>query len=154
MFYIPGATTPTGRVKDYYSDGEPFTLNGFQYPGNFPKADVGGQMVTYGPRPNERFYAVAEVFDGAHVAYTGEPKPLDALKSQMIAQVKATAGALLAPTDWRVVRAAEGVKPLDEVTATHRDAVRAASNLAEAAILACTTIEDLAALPEVTWPKL
>lgn len=74
------------------------------------------------------------------------------LKYQMIAQVKQTAGSLLAATDWKVTRAAESVKPCDADTLTARAAIRAASDANEAAITACTTVDELAAL-QMNWPK-
>ncbi len=74
------------------------------------------------------------------------------LKSQWIAQVKATAASLLAPTDWKVTRAAEGVKAVDADTLAARAAIRAASDANETAIKACTTVEQLAAL-QLNWPK-
>jgi hypothetical protein len=73
------------------------------------------------------------------------------LKSQFVAQVKATAGSLLAPTDWKVTRAAEGVKAVDADTLAARAAIRAASDANETAIKACTTVEQLAAL-QLSWP--
>lgn len=73
------------------------------------------------------------------------------LKSQLIAQVKQTAGYLLAATDWKVTRAAEGVKAVDADTLAARAAIRAASDANEAAIKACTTVEALAAL-QMNWP--
>lgn len=73
------------------------------------------------------------------------------LKSQMIAQVKATAGSLLAATDWKVVRASEGVKPVDADTLAARAAIRAASDKNEVAITACTSVDALAVL-QITWP--
>jgi hypothetical protein len=72
------------------------------------------------------------------------------LKSQFVAQVKATAGSLLAATDWKVTRAAEGVKAVDADTLAARAAIRAASDANETAILACTTVDELAAL-QLTW---
>jgi hypothetical protein len=74
------------------------------------------------------------------------------LKSQMVAQVKATAGSLLAATDWKVTRAAEGVKAVDADTLAARAAIRAASDANETAIKACTTVEQLAAL-QLSWPE-
>jgi len=73
------------------------------------------------------------------------------LKSNTIAQIKATAGSLLAQTDWMVVRAAEGIKPAPADVLAKREAIRAASNANEAAVLACTTVAELAAL-QMTWP--
>lgn len=57
------------------------------------------------------------------------------LKSNAIAQTKVTAGSLLAPTDWMVVKASEvsGYTVPSEVT-TYRAAVRTASNTIETAI--------------------
>ncbi len=74
------------------------------------------------------------------------------LKSQWIAQVKATAASLLAPSDWKVTRAAAGVKAVDADTLAARAAIRAASDANETAIKACTTVEQLAAL-QLNWPK-
>lgn len=74
------------------------------------------------------------------------------LKSQFVAQVKATAGSLLAATDWKVTRAAEGVKAVDADTLAARAAIRAASDANETAIKACTTVEQLAAL-QLSWPE-
>jgi hypothetical protein len=74
------------------------------------------------------------------------------LKSQFIAQIKATAASLLAPTDWKVVRAAEGVKPVDAETLAARAAIRTASDANEIAVKTCTSVDALAAL-ELVWPK-
>jgi len=66
--------------------------------------------------------------DGVQVVTKG-------LKSNAIAQTKVTAGSLLAPTDWMVVKAAEvsGYTVPSAVT-TYRAAVRTASNTIETAI--------------------
>lgn len=72
------------------------------------------------------------------------------LKSQFIAQVKAKAGSLLNATDWKVVRAAEGGKALDDATKAERIAIRTKSDDFEAQIKACTTVEQLAAL-QFNW---
>lgn len=72
------------------------------------------------------------------------------LKSQFIAQVKAQAGSLLNATDWKVVRAAEGGKALDDATKAERIAIRTKSDDFEAQIKACTTVEQLAAL-QFNW---
>lgn len=66
--------------------------------------------------------------DGVQVVTKG-------LKSNAIAQTKVTAGSLLAPTDWMVIKAAEvsGYTVPSAVT-TYRAAVRTASNTIETAI--------------------
>ena len=107
------------------------------------KASIGITEVVEQTRPDDRFYWVTDNGDGT---YTSNPKDLDALKSMMVSQVKTTAGTLLAQSDWKVVRASEGVKPVDEATLADRAAIRTRSNEHEAAITACTTVEELAAL--------
>lgn len=72
------------------------------------------------------------------------------LKSQFIAQVKSQAGSLLNATDWKVVRAAEGGKALDDATKAERIAIRTKSDDFEAQIKACTTVAQLAAL-QFNW---
>jgi hypothetical protein len=74
------------------------------------------------------------------------------LKTNFIAQVKTTAGTLLASTDWKVIRAAEGGPAVDATTTTKRTAIRTKSNELEAAITACTTVEQLAAL-NLSFPE-
>jgi hypothetical protein len=74
------------------------------------------------------------------------------LKSQNIAQVKQTAGSLLAATDWYVVRKADiGTDVPADVTA-YRAAVRTEADRLEAAIAAVSDIEGLIAV-QADWPK-
>jgi len=84
----------------------------------------------------------------------GEPAMVDSterlvtkgLKSQWIAQTKAAANSQLAATDWMVIRKAErGVAIPAEVVA-ERQAIISACAAKEAAILACTTVEELIAV--------
>jgi hypothetical protein len=71
------------------------------------------------------------------------------LKSQAIAQTKATAGSLLSSTDWYIVREQETgeVTPTDILN--YRQAVRTASGAIESAIVATTTHADFMALYDV-----
>jgi hypothetical protein len=75
------------------------------------------------------------------------------LKSQWIAQVKTTAGTLLAQSDWMVIRKVERDVAIPTAVATYRAAVVAASATHEAAISAVTTVDQLAALV-LEWPEL
>ena len=68
------------------------------------------------------------------------------LKSNWIAQVKATAGTMLATTDWMVIRKAERDVPIDADVVTKRAAILAEANRLEVAIAACTTVEELIAV--------
>ena len=72
------------------------------------------------------------------------------LKYKAVEQIKTTAKGKLASTDWKIVKAAEVADyTVDAETLTYRAAVRTASNTIEAAINACTTIEQFMALYDV-----
>jgi hypothetical protein len=92
----------------------------------------------------------------------GEPAMVDSderlvtkgLKSQWIAQVKDTAGKLLAQTDWMVIRKAERDVAIPESTQAYRAAVIAEADRIEEAIKACTSVEELiAVINNQSWPK-
>jgi hypothetical protein len=84
----------------------------------------------------------------------GEPAMVDSaerlvtkgLKSQWTAQVKDTAGKLLAQTDWMIVRKAERNIDVPAAVATKRAAIVAECDRLEAAIAACTDVEALIAV--------
>jgi len=84
---------------------------------------------------------------------TAERLVTKGLKSQWIAQVKTTAGTLLAQSDWMVIRKVERDVAIPTAVATYRAAVVAASAAHEAAISAVTTVDQLAALV-LDWPEL
>jgi hypothetical protein len=126
-----------------------FTAGDIQYPANWirlaspeERAAIGITEVDDPVRADDRFYWDGDI---------NNPKDIDGLKTMLIAQVKATAGSLLAATDWKVVRAAEGVKAVDADTLTERAAIRTASDTNEAAITACTSVTQLASL-NMAWP--
>ena len=76
------------------------------------------------------------------------------LKSQWIAQVKATAGSLLAATDWMVIRKAERDVAIPEATATYRAAVVTEANRLETAIAACADVPALiSVVNSQSWPE-
>ncbi len=96
-------------------------------------------------------------FDGetATLAYDAEAIPAADIRAKAIAAIKANAAALLAPSDWLVIRASETNAPIPAETIAYRGAVRAASNDAEAAIAAAG--DDAAAILAAAipaWPKL
>ena len=76
------------------------------------------------------------------------------LKSQWIAQVKDTAGKLLAQTDWMVIRKAERDVAIPAATVTYRAAVVTEANRLETAISACSDVPALIAVVTAqNWPK-
>jgi hypothetical protein len=130
------------------------TINGVRYPHLRDPAlreQLGIVEVADDPWYDQRFYwgvdnpkqldDKTETPEGAT-----EPVTTKGLKSEWIAQVKATAGSLLAQSDWKVTRAAEGIKPVDADTLARRAAIRAYSDSLEAQIKSCTTVEALIAV--------
>jgi len=137
------------------------------------KTELGIMEVAYGPRQDERFYWVSDnpltLIDGVptqtfsaiekqledvtQTAEDGTPIPTTGLKTQWITQIKATANSMLSATDWKVVRAAEGVKAVDQATLDSRAAIRAYSDTLEANIKAAATMEAfIAVVTNQQWP--
>lgn len=76
------------------------------------------------------------------------------LKSQWIAQVKDTAGKMLAQTDWYVWRKFERSIDVPAAVATKRAAIVAECDRLETAIKACTTVPALiAVVGSQNWGK-
>ena len=116
--------------------------NGMQYPAQWYARTTDAEKTSVGwvwtadPAPyDNRFYWSAD-----------NPKDLDELKTNAIAQTKVTAGSLLAPTDWYIVREQETgeVTPTDILN--YRQAVRTASGAIETAINGATTHAEFMAL--------
>ena len=74
------------------------------------------------------------------------------LKSNFIAQVKTTAGSILAQTDWMVIRKAERNVDIPSSVASYRASVVAKATELETAISAVTTVEQLIAL-DLSFPS-
>ncbi len=76
----------------------------------------------------------------------GTPYTQKGMKSDWTAQVKDTAGKLLAQTDWMIVRKAERNIDVPAAVTTKRAAIVAECDRLEAAIAACTDVEALIAV--------
>ena len=126
----------------------PFTHNDVQYPANWLR------MTTMEEKEAIGITEVAEPdrYDDRYYWGLNNPKDLDQCKANMVTQIKAAAGSMLAPTDWKVIRATETGIPLDADMLTARANIRAASNTNEASVAACTTVDELAAL-QLNWPE-
>jgi hypothetical protein len=74
------------------------------------------------------------------------------LKSNFIAQVKQTAGLILAQTDWMVIRKAERDVAIPTATVAYRASVVAKADELEALIKAVTTVEELVSL-DLSFPR-
>lgn len=128
-------------------DGRPlspdvaFTHDGIQYPANWLRlaspAEREAIGITEAPDPtpyDQRFYWGPDL-----------PKDHTQLVEQWTQQTRTTAGTLLTPTDWLVIREADnGVLVPDEVKA-RRQEIRDFSGTKVAAIEATITTKELAA---------
>ena len=178
------AIVQNGNIVQIIQPDVAFIIGEKQYSARFirnateaERKAVGVYEVIEGEQKDQRFYwtsgpsyRVNEVDQTVEASYTATPKQLDdvtetpegqtepittkGLKSQWIAQTKQAAGSMLSQTDWKIVRAAEGVKPVDADTLAARAAIRAYSDSLEAAITVCTTVEQLIeVLTSQDWPK-
>jgi hypothetical protein len=128
-------------------DGHPispdvaFVHNGVQYPANWlrlatpeERAEIG---ITEVPDPepyDQRFYWGPDV-----------PKDHAELVKQWSIATRNTAGTLLLPTDWMVVREMDNGTPVPDSYRNWRQSIRGASEAKTAAIEATTTTDELAA---------
>jgi len=160
------AIVQNGVVIKRVQPGVGFELDDIFYPANWcylstpeEKAAIGMVDVVYGERLDDRYYWVSEnepVYNAdtnqVEISFTNTPKDLQPLKDYLITQIKQTANSMLAPTDWKVVRAHETSAVLDATTITSRAAIRTASNTNEAAVNGCATVAELAAV-QLIWPE-
>ncbi len=85
-------------------------------------------------------------FDQRFYTSVNKPRPIADLKTYWIDQQKATAGSLLAKTDWMIIRKAEATTAVPEATQTYRTAVRTQCKKREDQITACSDTDALCAL--------
>ena len=130
-----------------------FSHNDIQYPANWlrlstaeEKTAIGITEVADAPTYDSRFYwgdGTAKALDDIKETIDGVEYTTQGVKSILKAQEKATAGTLLAPYDWYVVRKAEKSTAIPTAITIYRDAVRTACDTREKEIDACS---DTAAL--------
>ena len=119
-----------------------FEHDGVQYPANWLRLASPSERAAIGiteepdpPSYDQRFYWGPN-----------NPKDLTQLKSQWIAQTKQTAGSLISPTDWVVIRSVEpGGRAASQSILQQRARLRTLSDTKEAAINVTTTTDELAA---------
>ena len=142
----------------------PFTHNDIQYPANWirlaseeDKSAIGMTWEADPVRADDRYYwdgdinnpksleDVTETVDGKEYTTKG-------LKSNLISQVKAAAGSILAQTDWMVIRKAERNVDIPTSVAAYRASVVEKAAELEADISAVTTVEQLISL-DISLPS-
>jgi hypothetical protein len=140
-------------------DGKPlspdnaFTHDGVNYPANWLRLATLEEREAIGitevPDPayyDQRFYWGPDL-----------PKDHDQLVEQWTTQTRTTAGTLLTPTDWMVIREADNGTAINPDIKTLREDIRLATGTKIAAITATTTTDELAAYitgPDYpVWPS-
>lgn len=165
-----------GAITGFVTTDVAFSHLGKQYSARFlrnstkaEKIAAGVFEVVEGAQADQRFYWVSQpsyqvnqaagVVEASYTATAkqledqtktseGETEPviIKGLKSQWIAQVKQSANAELAKTDWMVIRKAERNVDIPAKVAAERAKIVADCAAKEAAIAACTTVEQLIAV--------
>lgn len=157
------AIVKNNKFVNFLPENTPFKLDGVSYPANYlnlstpqEKAKLGIVDVIYGQRADDKYYWVSEdapVVDGGvvKVNYTATPKDLAECLKQALSAVNAQAYSLLLPSDWMAVKAYETGVAVAQDWAAWRQEIRDQAAAQVTAIEACTTVDELAALPSVEW---
>jgi hypothetical protein len=118
-----------------------FKHDGYQYPANWLRLTSLEEKQAIG------IVEVADSVDGVYDTrfYWGvnNPKQLDDLKTTWKEKQNDIAASLLAPSDWRVTKAAELGSTVASIWLTYRGAVRSACNTRQSEITAVETVEAL-----------
>ena len=128
-------------------DGKPltpdvaFTHDGIQYPANWLRLASPEERTAIGITEEPD----APVVDQRFWWDSGLPKDHAQLVAQWVTATKATAGSLLAPSDWYITRQAETGTAAPQQVLERRAEIRSFSNTKEQAILSTASTEELAA---------
>lgn len=157
------AIISNGIIAMFVPAGTAFEWQGLQYAQNWcnlsspeEKAAIGMVDVVYGQYPNDQYYWVSQdapVYkDGVvTIDYTATPKDLFECQNQAVSALNATAWSILSPTDWMVTKAVETKTSVPTTWNDWREAIRLQAKDQKAAIVACKSVDELAALPAVDW---
>lgn len=140
--YLPEGTAFTDK------DGNSYPQNWLNLSTEEEKSAVGITWVADPVRLDDRFYwngdiNTPKVLDDKTETVDGKEYTTKGLKSNFIAQVKDTAGKLLAQTDWMVIRKAERNVEIPAEIALKRTQIVTEANRLETDIKASTTVEGL-----------
>jgi len=147
--------------NQYIREGTAFVIDGIQYPANWlnlstpeDKSAIGlEEVITTNSPANDKFYWVSSSLSGASLTYTNTPKDVDVCKSNEVSTTNATAYSILLPSDWMATKAFETGTTVAAAWSTWRASIRTTAANQIAAINACTTVDDLANLPQADWAK-
>ena len=147
MFLLNGNRLPEG-TSFYDANGTQYGSGWLNQATEEQKLAIGITWVADAVRADDRFYWDGDINNPkalSDVTETVEGKEYTTkgLKSNFIAQVKQTAGSLLANTDWYIVRKAERNVDIPAKVVTKRAAIVTEADRLETAIAGVTTVEAL-----------
>jgi hypothetical protein len=147
MFLLNGNRLPEG-TSFYDANGVQYGSGWLNQATEAQKLAIGITWVADAVRADDRFYwdgninnpkALADVTETVE----GKEYTTKGLKSNFIAQVKQTAGSLLAQTDWYVIRKAERNVDIPADVVTKRATIVTEADRLEKAITNATNVEAL-----------
>jgi hypothetical protein len=175
MFLLNG--NPLAVDTAFTNDGIQYPANWLRLASAEEKAAIGITEVADAVRADDRFYwdgnlanpkALEDVLatkeDGSALMVqkynpvteamedTDKQVVTKGLKSNFIAQVKQTAGSILAQTDWMVTRKADIGTDIPASVVAYRASIRTKADELEASISAVTSVEELAGL-DLSFPQ-
>ena len=136
MFTVSGKTIQYDRAWTHPDTGVHYPANWLRLTTLAEKQAVGLIEVTQ---------SADQHYDQRFYWGVGNPKDHAQLQEQWVAQVKQTAGTLLAPTDWYIVRQSETNAAVPQSVLDRRVEIRQYSNDKEVAIMATADTDELAA---------
>jgi hypothetical protein len=147
MFLLNGKHLPEG-VGFRDANGTQYASNWLNLSTEEEKLAIGITWVADPVRADDRFYWNGDInnpkaLEDVTETVEGKEYITKGLKSNFIAQVKDTAGSLLAQTDWYVIRKAERNVDIPEEIALKRTQIVTEANRLETDIKASTTVEGL-----------
>jgi hypothetical protein len=130
------------------------TVNGLQHPQNIFRLWSKEKLAEIGIRParvvtpDNRYYNTGRenyelVGDEWVISYDTTEKDVEQLKEQLIEKISAHVGSLLSPSDWRVIREADGGTAMSEEWTTYRHEVRQHGNALEAGVEAFASLDAI-----------
>jgi hypothetical protein len=147
MFLLKGKPLPEG-VSFYDANGTQYHSGWLNQSTEEQKLAIGITWVTDPVRADDRFYWNGDInnpkaLEDVNETVDGKEYVTKGLKSNFVAQIKDTAGKLLASTDWYIIRKAERNVDIPAEIALKRTQIVTEANRLENDIKASTTVEAL-----------
>ena len=135
MYFITREGTKVGY-------GQPFATGDIQYPANWLALSKPEEKDAIGLKAVEDTVSKT-TFNPLWEYSDGKPLPLDVVKERITEGLREKARKSLNPTDWYVIRAAEGIKAIPEEIKAKRQAIRDECNAECARVLSASSIDEL-----------